>query len=131
VSRHRNQGGDVSDCIRFEIPWSISTNAYWRTTRTGRTYLSNEAKQFKIDVQAAVLSLGYKRMDGRLAVKLTLFPPNRIRRDVDNFGGKSVLDALTSAGLWQDDSQIDDLHIVRGPCDPPAGSIEVEVRRLP
>jgi crossover junction endodeoxyribonuclease RusA len=121
----------VSDCIRFELPWPPSTNTYWRTTRQGRTYLSENGKQFKLDVQAAVLSLGYKRLEGRLAVNVTLFAPDKRRRDVDNFGGKAVLDALTSAGLWQDDSQIDDLHIVRGPCDPPAGSIEVEVRRIP
>lgn len=35
-----------------------------------------------------------------------LCPPNRAKRDQDNFAGKTLLDALTKAGLWGDDSQI-------------------------
>jgi crossover junction endodeoxyribonuclease RusA len=122
-------GGDVSDCIRFELPWPPSVNHYWKSFR-GRTYVSTAGKRYTVDVQAAILSLGYERLDGRLSVKLTAFPPDRRRRDLDNIT-KSLLDSCTKAGLWGDDEQIDDLHIVRGPCDPPAGSIEVEVRRIP
>lgn len=50
---------------------------------------------------------------GRLSVIVGLFPPNKIKRDIDNFGGKSLLDALTFAGLIEDDSLVDELHITR------------------
>ena len=32
--------------------------------------------------------------------------------DNDNLA-KSVLDALTKAGVWQDDKQVDELHVVK------------------
>lgn len=50
---------------------------------------------------------------GRIKIGLVLHAPNRQKRDIDNFM-KCVLDALTHAGVWNDDSQIDDLSIVRG-----------------
>jgi len=42
-----------------------------------------------------------------------LFPPDRRKRDVDNIL-KALLDALTHAGVYEDDSFIDDLRVVRG-----------------
>lgn len=33
------------------------------------------------------------------------------RRDLDNFGGKALLDALTHAGVWLDDSQVRSLSM--------------------
>ncbi|MEY4713325.1 MAG: hypothetical protein RIS88_2775 [Pseudomonadota bacterium] len=38
--------------------------------------------------------------------------PDRRRRDLDNTL-KATQDAMTHAGIWDDDSQIDDLRIVR------------------
>ncbi|NBW23084.1 MAG: RusA family crossover junction endodeoxyribonuclease, partial [Caulobacteraceae bacterium] len=40
------------------------------------------------------------------------FPPDKRKRDLDNVL-KSLLDALTHANVWDDDSQIDDLRIYR------------------
>ena len=46
-------------------------------------------------------------------VKLTLFPPDYRRIDIDN-RVKTTLDALTRVGFWKDDSIVSELHVVRG-----------------
>jgi len=51
---------------------------------------------------------------GRLAVDIYVNPPDKRKRDLDNIP-KALLDALTHAGIWEDDSQIDQLTITRGP----------------
>ncbi len=60
-----------------------------------------------------------------VAVTISVMPPDRRRRDLDNLL-KLLLDAMNGI-LWSDDSQIDDLHIVR--CErSQAGSVIVEAR---
>ena len=65
----------------------------------------------------------------RLAVTIRVYPPDRRRRDLDNLT-KSILDLLTKAKVWIDDSQIDDLRIIRQNIVP-NGRIEIEICQLP
>lgn len=58
---------------------------------------------------------GQTAPEGRLDVGVQLYPPDRRVRDLDNFGTKSLLDALTHAGIIEDDSLIDRLLIERMP----------------
>jgi crossover junction endodeoxyribonuclease RusA len=67
-----------------------------------------------------------------LAVTLRVHAPDRRARDLDNLP-KALLDALTHAGLWEDDSLIDELHIFR--CGPIKGGcvvvqVEYSMREL-
>lgn len=55
---------------------------------------------------------------GDIAMTMELYPPDRRRRDVDNYS-KTVLDALTHARLWRDDSQIKRQTVEV--CEPRAG----------
>lgn len=48
----------------------------------------------------------------RLRVDVLVYPPDRRKRDLDNLG-KALLDALTKARVWADDSQIDVLTFSR------------------
>ena len=57
-------------------------------------------------------------LDGDIAMTMELYPPDRRRRDVDNYS-KAVLDALTHARLWRDDSQIKRQTVEV--CEPRAG----------
>jgi len=57
---------------------------------------------------------------------VTLHPPDRRRRDLDN-AMKALLDSLEHAGVYDDDSQIDDLRIVRGGIVP-GGACVIEIR---
>lgn len=100
--------------IDLTLPWPPSTNSIWRNV-AGRTLLSRKGRQYRKDVASAVAEQHQGQpLAGRLAVSVTLLPPDRRKRDIDNHGGKALLDALTHAGVWVDDEQIDRLTIVRG-----------------
>ena len=114
--------------MRLELPWPPSMNHYWRNV-SGRTLISKEGRLYRERIQAQAIAEGWSLWLGRserLAVRINAIPPDKRRRDLDNML-KPMLDALTHAGLWDDDSQIDDLHICRHP--PRAGGLMiVEVR---
>lgn len=65
----------------------------------------------------------------RLSVSIYAAPPDNRRRDLDNLP-KAVLDALTHAQVWPDDSQLDRLLIERVPVQK-GGMIRVEIEVLP
>lgn len=116
--------------ITLSLPLAPSVNHYWR--RHGHTiYVSSEGKKFRIDTQAAVLQqLGLiKPLEGRLAVSITIHPRDRRMIDLDN-RLKAGLDALTHAGVYQDDSQIDELKVTRGEIVKPSGAMVVVVSPL-
>jgi crossover junction endodeoxyribonuclease RusA len=121
--------------IALTLPWPVSINAYWKQrvmTVKGRpmstTYVSKEGKQFQKDVANA---LGNSRVphDGRLAVSIVLFQPDRRARDIDNVV-KPLLDSLTVAKFWNDDSQIDELTVKRGPISREKSRAEVVITIL-
>lgn len=95
------------------LPWPPSVNRYWRNLQ-GRTLISADGRKYRTEVVASVLQQLRRlpRLSGRLGVVIMVTPPDKRRRDLDNLF-KAILDSLTHAGVWMDDSQIDDLHIVR------------------
>lgn len=97
----------------IDLPFPNSTNTHWRVAR-GRHYVSPKGVAFREAVALAVRLHGAKAPEGRLALGVILYPPDRRIRDIDNFGGKSLLDALTYSGIIEDDSLIDRLTIERG-----------------
>jgi crossover junction endodeoxyribonuclease RusA len=80
----------------------------------GQRYLDRSVREFRskvaesINEQAPGLKLDYP-----LFMEVYLFMPDKRKRDVDNYM-KGLLDSLTEAGLWEDDSLVDQLHIYRG-----------------
>jgi crossover junction endodeoxyribonuclease RusA len=109
------------------IPYPPSANKIWR--RVGpRTLLSRAGRLYRRDVHAALLAQGSPHVRGRLAVFIRLHPPDRRRRDIDNTI-KPLLDALQHGGLFNDDSQIDLLLIVRDACTP-GGLARVRCERV-
>ena len=46
-------------------------------------------------------------------VEIDIHAKNNVRRDLDNFP-KGIFDALTFAGVWKDDSIVDEMEIIRG-----------------
>lgn len=97
----------------IDLPFPNSTNTHWKHAR-GRTYISAQGMAFRQAVAMAAKLHGEKAPDGRLAVGVMLYPPDKRKRDIDNYGAKSLLDALTNSGIIEDDSLIDKLVIERG-----------------
>lgn len=90
--------------LQFELPFPPSTNHIWRHFR-GRTFLSAAGRRFRQRVCAILQSAGVHPMAGKLCCSVTVYPPDRRRRDLDNLL-KSLLDALQHGGAFPDDSQI-------------------------
>ena len=103
----------------YHIPakWPPTVNTYYRNTR-GRVLISENGRAYRISVAVAAMaarsngSLPRSPLTGRLSVRLDLYQADKRKRDIDNLP-KALLDSLTKANVWIDDSQIDQLFIVR------------------
>ena len=96
--------------IKIELPFPPSVNHYWGQ-RGSRRFIKDKGVKFRQHTAERVAAIG-KKLEGRLSVFVTLFPPNRQRSDIDN-RIKALLDALQHAGLFDDDEQVDVLHVER------------------
>ena len=95
---------------KFELPYPPSVNSYWGFSGS-RRYLTKKAVEFKAKIKEKVAK-GSPYGTARLSVCIKLNPPDKRVRDIDNCL-KSLLDALCQAGLYDDDSQIDRIYLVR------------------
>lgn len=115
----------------LELPFPPSTNTYWRHIAIRgrpRTLISDRGRKYRQCVMETWLLLNREeQLTGPLSCVLDLHPPCRRRRDCDNFA-KGLLDALTHAKVYQDDSQIVDLRIRMHPKKPP-GCVIVTLER--
>lgn len=97
------------------LPFPPSMNTYWRNVR-GTVKISKEGRQYRLAVSHAIMveriakNLSALPQTGPLRVFIQATPPDKRRRDLDNLL-KAPLDALTHAGVWGDDSQIESLTI--------------------
>lgn len=125
--------------VVFRLPFPPSVNHYWRSTvargKGGRsfsnTYISERGKAYRLEVRQAIArQFGCDLIPCvcRLRVVIEAVAPDRRSRDVDNFF-KAPLDALTHAGVWVDDSQIDRLEVIRGHVEKP-GWLEVRLTEI-
>ena len=93
-------------------------NGYWRSISkgrlSGRVLISEAGRLYRKTVSNQI---GAERqrlaLASRLRVCVLAYPPDRRRRDLDNLL-KPLLDTLQHAGVYLDDTQIDDLRIQRG-----------------
>lgn len=99
--------------LEIIIPWPPTANKYYRMWQN-RMLISSKGRKYKSTVAEVARRAKWKSLGkSRLAIEIILYPPDRRRYDIDN-RIKPTLDALEEAGLFDNDEQIDDLHISRG-----------------
>jgi crossover junction endodeoxyribonuclease RusA len=95
--------------MNLSLPFPPSVNTYWRSVN-GRMLISKNGRRYRDEV--VLIARGGRVMLDRLSVRIIVHPPDQRQRDLDNLP-KSILDALEHAGVYADDSQIDELYIKR------------------
>lgn len=118
--------------VRIVLPWPPSANRYWRHPNkgrlAGRSLISKEGREYRKSVEGYVLLQKVKKLEGLFDVEITAWPPDKRRRDADNYA-KVANDSLTKAGVWADDSQVRRITIEMREDVVTGGLIEVLIRR--
>lgn len=95
---------------RIVLPYPPSANNYWRTTKGGRTYVSEEAREFKAAV--ARLCFGTVPTLNEVALAITVYRPRRIG-DLSNT--LKVLEDALQGFCYRNDDQVVEIRLTR--CD--------------
>ena len=118
--------GEVRE-VSFDLPFAPSLNRYYRHVGP-RVLISREGRKYRRMVVSRIGGL-YPKFLGRLAISAEIYPPDNRKRDLDNCFIKSTQDALQAAGLYEDDSQIKEIHLwMRDPI--PGGLVHVTIKEL-
>jgi crossover junction endodeoxyribonuclease RusA len=98
--------------VTFNLPWPPSVNHMHIST--GKARFRSKAYVAFCGLVANIVEREKIPANGskRLTIAIWLHAPNRRKVDVDN-RAKPVLDALQRAGVFDDDEQVDELHIYR------------------
>lgn len=114
------------------LPWPPSVNSYWRHPTkgplAGRHLISEDGRRFRSSVERTLLTVQAGCLSTPCRIVIHAFPPDRRKRDLDNIL-KSLLDAITHAGVVADDSLFDDIHIIRRPPGKP-GHVDIFIAPL-
>ena len=94
----------------FTLPWPPSVNRYWRSVN-GRNILARDGREYRSLAIESLLLQGVRGVrSGPIYVRIIAHLPDNRRRDIDNIL-KAPLDAMTHAGVYGDDSQVERLSI--------------------
>ena len=95
--------------IKLGFPPSVNT-MYCNNAR-GR-HMSKRGKQYRKSVVDDVFEQHYGAQGfvGPVRASVDLIPPDRRKRDIDNYN-KAIFDGLKAAGVYIDDDQIKELHV--------------------
>jgi crossover junction endodeoxyribonuclease RusA len=117
----------VHRMIELTLPYPPSANRYYRNVAQ-RTLISREGRAYRMRVCALLAGCFPQPLSGALEVELHLYPPDRRRRDWDNFQ-KAVWDSLQHAGAFLDDSQIEKAMVEKHePDGAPRAEVSLQLR---
>ncbi|EDV3696085.1 RusA family crossover junction endodeoxyribonuclease [Salmonella enterica subsp. enterica] len=121
--------------MKLTLPFPPSVNTYWRAPNKGslkgRHMVSASGRKYQSEACAAVIEQLRrlpKPSTAPAAVEIILYPPDKRIRDLDNYN-KALFDALTHAGVWEDDSQVKRMLVEWGPVFP-KGKVEITITKL-
>lgn len=116
----------MNEDVILYLPWPPTVNSYYKVARSGVRYLDKNVGIFRDRIAESISEqCPGLYLDEPIFMEVYLFPPDKRKRDLDNYM-KGLLDALTEAGLWEDDSLIHQLHIYRG-ARVDGGQVKVEI----
>lgn len=120
--------------MKLILPFPPSVNTYWRHPNkgafSGKSLISAAGRKFQSAACAAIveqLRRLPKPTSAPASVEIVLFPPDNRIRDLDNYN-KALFDALTHAGVWEDDSQVKRMLVEWGPVIP-EGKVEITISK--
>lgn len=120
--------------MKLVLPFPPSVNTYWRAPNKGplkgRHLISEKGRAYQSVACAAIieqLCCLPKPSSSPAAVEILLYPPDARRRDIDNYN-KALFDALTHAGIWEDDSQVQRMLVEWGP-KVVGGRVEISITK--
>ena len=98
----------------LHLGYPPTVNTYYKKSRYG-TRISLKGQKYRAAVLQDVEEQfgNADTIDTPILVEVVLYPPDKRKRDIDNCM-KALLDALTEAGVWEDDSLVAQLQIYRG-----------------
>lgn len=99
--------------IHLTLPIAPTINHYYGQSGH-RKFIRPAGLKFRQEVAEIVADAGHPTIEGRVWLFVTVSPANKRRQDIDN-RAKPLQDALTHAGVWLDDSQVDLLLLYRQP----------------
>lgn len=99
--------------LSFILPMPPSVNALYGTAHTGQKFLLGDQRHFRRTAIGIVRRMMRgQALTGRINMGVLLYFSDRRRADISN-RLKALEDALTHAGVYADDSQIDELIVTR------------------
>lgn len=105
--------------MKLILQYPPSDNTYYSVVN-GRKVLSKKGREFKTHVYQQFLLQNEKGKGGfweeRIKIEVITHAKDRRVRDINNIW-KALCDALTYAGVWEDDEQIDYAFVSRGHLD--------------
>ena len=110
----------------FELPWPPSVNHYYRHVGP-RVLISRDGRRYRERVVSMFRHQAVEKLTGPVELFIELYPPDYRRRDVDN-SLKCLLDTFTHAGLYDDDSQISKLTVIKREPMPPDGLAFIRIK---
>lgn len=129
---HPKPENNAGHGMKLVLPFPPSVNSYWRAPNkgplAGRHLVSADGRKYQSAACAAIIEQLRRlpKPSAELAaVEITLYPPDARRRDLENYN-KALFDALTHAGVWEDDSQVKRMLVEWGPITP-KGRVEITI----
>ncbi|MBJ9281225.1 RusA family crossover junction endodeoxyribonuclease [Citrobacter koseri] len=120
--------------MKLVLPFPPSVNTYWRSPNSGplkgRHLISAKGRAYQSAACAAIIEQLRrlpKPSSSPASVEILLYPPDSRRRDIDNYN-KALFDALTHAGIWEDDSQVKRMLVEWAP-QVADGKVEITITR--